>query len=210
MGPRGAAVVKITGGVVRGAVVDGGYAFRGLPYAAAPVGDLRWRAPRPPLSWRGVRDATQYAPSCPQGNSPFTRARAAVRGLALSERLHAHAAHGTRRPVIVWIHGGGLTIDAAATTTPPSSPRRHRRRHPQLPARPARRARAPVARLLRRPTGNYGLMDQQAALRWVQRNIARFGGDPHNVTIAGQSAGGLSVLAHMVSRGSRGLFDKRS
>jgi para-nitrobenzyl esterase len=202
-------VVATDNGKVRGAVVDGGYAFRGIPYAAAPVGDLRWRASRPAADWRGVRDATQYAPSSPQGNSPFMPA-----GPQSEDSLYLNVSTparrvGARKPVIVWLHGGGLTIDGsrnydaaklAAEGTVVVSPNYRLGllgvlAHPSLTSSDG-------------STGNYGLMDQQAALRWVQRNITQFGGDPHNVTIAGQSAGGLSVLAHMVSRGSRGLFDK--
>ena len=200
--------VRITGGEVRGAAVAGGYAFRGLPYAAPPVGELRWRAPRPPRSWHGVRDATQYAASCPQapsgfaGPGPFSEDCLYLN--VATPTLHRHA----KRPVLVWIHGGGFTQDAsrnydgsklAATGTVVVTINYRLGAlgflaHPALASRPGG------------PAGNYGLMDQQAALRWVRRNIAQFGGDPHNVTIAGQSAGGVSVLAHLVSRGSRGLF----
>ena len=202
-------LVKIENGKIRGAVVDGGYAFRGLPYAAAPVGDLRWRAPRPAADWRGVRDATQYGPSAPQSPGPFT-----PEGPQSEDSLYLNVSTPTLRsrdhkPVIVWIHGGGLTIDgarnydatklAAAGTVVVTLNYRLGLlgvlAHPALATDDG-------------STGNYGLMDQQAALRWVQRNIAQFGGDPHNVTIAGQSAGGLSVLAHMVSRDSRGLFQR--
>jgi para-nitrobenzyl esterase len=205
-------VVKIEGGVVRGATVPGGYAFRGLPYAAAPTGNLRWRPPRPPMGWHGVRDATQFAPSCPQTPSPF------VPPGALDEDClyvnvstpTVHRRHRGGRPVLVWIHGGGFTQDAArnydgsklaadGTVVVTINYRLGMLgflAHPALASRPGG------------PAGNYGLMDQQAALRWVQRNISRFGGDPHDVTIAGQSAGGLSVLMQMASRGSRGLFQR--
>jgi para-nitrobenzyl esterase len=207
-----APVVKIDGGVVRGAAVPGGYAFRGLPYAAAPTGNLRWQPPRPPAAWRGVRDATQFAPSCPQAPSPFIPPGALDENcLYLNVSTSTlHSRHRGARPVLVWIHGGGLTQDAgrnydgsklAANGTVIVTINYRLGMlgflaHPALASRPGG------------PAGNYGLMDQRAALRWVQRNIRAFGGDPHNVTIAGQSAGGLSVLAHLVSRGSRGLFDR--
>jgi para-nitrobenzyl esterase len=204
-----APIVTINNGKIRGAAVDGGYAFRGLPYAAAPVGDLRWRAPRPSADWRGVRDATQYAPSSPQSPSPF-----APEGPQSEDSLYLNVSTptlrgGARKPVIVWIHGGGLTGDGArnydATKLAADGTvvvtLNYRLGLLGVLAHPAL-ANADGS------TGNYGLMDQQAALRWVRRNIARFGGDPHNVTIAGQSAGGLSVLAHMVSRDSRGLFQR--
>ena len=209
--PAGAAPrANIDDGVVRGAAVPGGYAFRGLPYAAAPVERLRWRAPRPPAAWRGVRDATEFAPSCPQAPSPSEppgpQSEDCLYLNVSTPTLSRHAG----RPVLVWIHGGGLTQDGArnydgsqlAADGAVVVTINYRLgalgflAHPALAPRPGG------------PAGNYGLMDQRAALLWVRRNIARFGGDPDNVTIAGQSAGGLSVLAHLVSRGSRGLFQR--
>jgi para-nitrobenzyl esterase len=174
------------------------------------VGQLRWRAPQAPSSWRGVRDASQYAASCPQlpsafaGPGPFSEDCLYLNVDTPTLRRSAH------RPVIVWIHGGGFTQDASrnydgsklAATGAVVVTINYRLgalgflAHPALASWPGGAA------------GNYGLMDQQAALRWVQRNIAQFGGDPDNVTIAGQSAGGISVLAHLVSRGSRGLFQR--
>jgi para-nitrobenzyl esterase len=209
---RAAPIVSIKGGAVRGVVVPGGYAFRGLPYAAAPTGRLRWRAPRPATDWNGVRDASQFAPSCPQQANqnlflpPGPIAEDCLYLNVSTPTLRRNA----ERPVLVWIHGGGLTQDAArnydgsklaaAGTVVVTINYRLGAlgflAHPALASRPGG------------PTGNYGLMDQQAALRWVRRNIEKFGGDPRNVTIAGQSAGGLSVLAHLVSRGSRGLFQR--
>ena len=207
---RPAAVVNITGGVVRGAAVDGGYAFLGLPYAAPPLGELRWREPQPPGSWHGVRDATQYAASCPQTPSPFAGpgpfSEDCLYLNVATTTLHTNAA----RPVLVWIHGGGFTQDASrnydgtelaahgvvVVTINYRLGALGFLAHPALASSPGG------------PSGNYGLMDQQAALQWVQQNIDRFGGDPGNVTIAGQSAGGVSVLAHMVSQGSRGLFER--
>ena len=208
----GRPVVAIDGGAVRGVAVSGGYAFRGLPYAAPPTGRLRWRTPRPPADWSGVRDATAFAPSCPQSASfnlffpPGPIAEDCLYLNVSTPTLRSSAA----RPVIVWIHGGGLTQDAARNFDASELAAdgavvvtiNYRLgalgflSHPALASSPGG------------PSGNYGLMDQQAALRWVQENIARFGGDPQRVAIAGQSAGGLSVLAHLVSRGSRGLFQR--
>ncbi len=197
-------------GAVRGLAATDGYEFLGLPYAAPPTGALRWQPPQPPASWTGVRDATTYAPSCPQAPSGF-----AGPGPFSEDCLYLNVFTPTlrpysERPVIVWIHGGGFTQDAsrnydgsklaAAGAVVVTIDYRLGAlgflAHPALALRPGG------------PAGNYGLMDQQAALRWVQRNIARFGGDPHNVTIAGQSAGGVSVLAQMVSAGARGLFER--
>ncbi len=203
-------IVTIAGGTVRGSAVSRGYAFRGLPFAAAPTGALRWRAPQQLASWSGVRDATRFAPSCLQKPSGF-----APPGPQSEDCLYLNVStptlrRGADRPVLVWIHGGGFTQDgsrnydgsklAAAGTVVVTINYRLGAlgflAHPALASRPGGAA------------GNYGLMDQQAALRWVRHNIAWFGGDPQNVTIAGQSAGGVSVLAQLVSRSARGLFHR--
>jgi len=205
-------VVRVDGGLVRGADVAGVDSFLGLPYAAPPTGNLRWRPPRPDAGWSGVRDATQFGPSCPQAASPFAPPGAFSED-CLYLNVYAPPVGSNDqggRPVLVWIHGGGLVQDGArdydgtklaadGTVVVTINYRLGALgflAHPALASRPGGAA------------GNYGLMDQQAALRWVQRNIARFGGDPRNVTIAGQSAGGLSVLAQMVSPGARGLFQR--
>jgi para-nitrobenzyl esterase len=210
----GAQIVATESGRVRGvALPGGGFAFRGLRYAAAPIGELRWRAPQPSARWLGIRDATQFAPSCPQslaGNPFFPPGPISEDCLYLNIYTPVLHAPGRGRPVLVWIHGGGLTQDAARNYSGSDLAAEGTvvvtinyrlgalgfLAHPALASRPGG------------PAGNYGLMDQQAALRWVQNNIKEFGGDPSNVTIAGQSAGGLSVLAHLVSRGSRGLFQR--
>jgi len=206
-------IVRIDDGLVRGMTAGTVNEFLGIPYAAPPTGNLRWRPPAPPAAWDGVRDATQFGASCPQPASPF-----APPGPFSEDCLYLNVYTPTLggsndqggRPVLVWIHGGGLTQDAgrnydgsklAADGTVVVTINYRLGAlgflaHPALASRPGGAA------------GNYGLMDQQAALRWVQRNIAQFGGDPHNVTIAGQSAGGLSVLAQMVSPGARGLFQR--
>ena len=199
--------------LVRGVAVPGGYAFRGLPYAAAPPEKLRWRAPRAPADWKGVRDASDFAPSCPQPatNNPFLPPGAIEEDcLYLNVSTPDLRSRGDGRPVLVWIHGGGLTQDAGRNYDSSKLASdgvvvvtiNYRLGALGFLAHPAFASRRDGS------TGNYGLMDQQAALRWVKDNIRRFGGDPHNVTIAGQSAGGLSVLAHLVSRDSRGLFDR--
>ena len=203
-------LVRTDNGVVRGAAVSGDYQFLGLPYAAPPIANLRWRPPRPPAGWDGVRDATQFAPSCPQPVSvsvpPGPQSEDCLYLNVYTPTLRSNA----KRPVLVWIHGGGFTEDGArnydgsklAADGAVVVTINYRLgalgflAHPALAHRPGG------------PTGNYGLMDQIAALRWVRDNIAQFGGDPHNVTIAGQSAGGLSVLALLVSQRSRGLFQR--
>jgi para-nitrobenzyl esterase len=202
--------VAIDGGRVRGVVLPGAYVFRGLPYAAPPIGHLRWRAPQAPAEWHGVRDATTFAPSCPQAPGSFTL------GLQDEDCLYLNVVtprlndrrHTKDLPVFVWIHGGGFTSGAGRDYDPMKLAAEglvvvtvnYRLgalgflSHPALASSPGG------------PSGNYGLMDQQAALRWVRFNIEQFGGDPDNVTIAGESAGGTAVLAHLVSRSSRGLF----
>ena len=220
-GSGGNPIVITPDGEIRGVAGPGGDAFLGLPYAAPPTGTLRWRPPAPPNSWRGVRDATQFAPSCPQPsiqqrNTEVPPGTLSEDCLYLNVYTPALSGRDTRsrdehsRPVVVWIHGGGLTEDAGRDYDPTKLAAEgivavtinYRLgalgflAHPALASSPGG------------PSGNYGLMDQQAALGWVKRNIGSFGGDAHNVTIAGESAGGLSVLAHLVSTGSRGLFQR--
>ena len=206
-----APIAHIEGGAVGGAVVQGGgYEFLGLPYAAPPTGALRWQPPRPPAGWGGVRDATQFAASCPQPGGPFAPPGPISEDCLYLNVYSSTLQHDADRPVIVWIHGGGFTQDGArhydgsklAADGAVVVTINYRLgalgflAHPALAQRPGG------------PTGNYGLMDQIAALRWVGRNIAQFGGDPHNVTIAGESSGGVSVLDLLVSHRSRGLFQR--
>jgi para-nitrobenzyl esterase len=206
-----APVVKVQGGAVRGATAPGGLVYRGVPYAAAPTGARRWRPPAAPAAWRGVRDATRFSANCSQPETPFTAGEASEDCLYLNVSTPSvRPQKGGRRPVLVWFHGGGFVLGAARDYDPAQLAAagtvvvtvNYRLgalgflAHPALADRPGG------------PTGNYGLMDQQAALRWVRDDIARFGGDPHKVTIAGQSAGGLAVLEHLASPGSRGLFSR--
>src|SRR5580692_4805445 len=207
-------IVRPSDGLVRGTTAGTVDEFLGLPYAAPPTGNLRWRPPAPPASWKGVRDATQFGPSCPQATTrnPFLPP-GPISEDCLYLNVYAPTLRGGDeggRPVLVWIHGGGLTLDGGrnydgsklaadgivVVTINYRLGALGFLAHPALASQPGGAA------------GNYGLMDQQAALRWVQRNIAHFGGDPRNVTIAGESAGGLSVLAQMVSPGARGLFQR--
>ena len=206
----GAPIVTTDDGAVRGTTAGTVAEFLGIPYAAAPTGHLRWRPPQPASSWSGVRDATQFGAGCPQAltGNPFLPP-GAISEDCLNLNVYTPAARpGANRPVLVWIHGGGLVQDGGrnydgtklAATGAVVVTINYRLGALGFLAHPALASHGAA--------GNYGLMDQQAALRWVQRNIARFGGDPRNVTIAGQSAGGLSVLAQMVSPGARGLFQK--
>jgi para-nitrobenzyl esterase len=207
---RPAPIVRIVDGAVRGAAASGGYEFLGLPYAAPPTGNLRWRPPQPPPDWHGVRSATRFAPSCPQPESPFAPPGPFSENCLYLNVYTPTLRRDAHRPVLVWIHGGGFTEDGGrnydgsklaadgvvVVTINYRLGALGFLAHPALAPRPGG------------PAGNYGLMDQIAALRWVSRNISEFGGDPHNVTIAGQSAGGVSVLDLLVSHRSRGLFQR--
>jgi para-nitrobenzyl esterase len=205
---HGAPVISTSGGAVRGAATATTDEFLGIPYAAPPVGKLRWEPPAPPAPWHGVRDATQFAPHCAQPAGSFGKASTSEDCLYLN--VFKPAGHANHLPVMVWIHGGSLVTGESDDYDPTNLVHNGAivvtinyrlgalgfLAHPALANRPGG------------PSGDYGLMDQQAALRWVQRNIGQFGGDDRNVTIFGESAGGLSVLSQLVSHGARGLFDK--
>jgi para-nitrobenzyl esterase len=205
----GAPVVVTASGAIRGNTVGGANEFLGVPYAAPPVGPLRWQAPQPVAHWRGVRDATTYGPSCPQTATPFGLAGTSEDCLYLNVYAPASSRQGGNRPVVVWIHGGGLwlgesqDIDASqlASNGTVVISINYRLGALGFLAHPALADSSGAS-------GNYGFMDQQAALRWVQQNARSFGGNPGNVTIAGESAGGTSVLAQLASPGARGLFDR--
>src|SRR6266566_6789862 len=202
-------VVTTVGGAVRGQAVAAGDEFLGIPYAAPPVGALRWQPPRPAAPWPGIREATSYAPHCPQPSGAFGRASTSEDCLYLNVFTPAH--NKTQNlPVMVWVHGGSLRTGESNDYNPAGLVRdgvvvvtiNYRLGALGFLADAALASR-PGA-----PSGNYGLMDQQAALRWVQHNIRGFGGDPGDVTLFGESAGGLSTLAQLVSPGARGLFQR--
>jgi para-nitrobenzyl esterase len=192
-------------GAVRGKTVAGVSEFLGIPYAAPPTGKLRWHAPEPPARWRGVRAATAFGAHCPQ---PGSAAGTSENCLFVNVFTQPGARPGGR-PVMVWIHGGALVSGASDTYNPASLVKdgvtvvtiNYRLGALGFLADSALANRAGNA-------GNYGLMDQQAALRWVRANISRFGGNPRNVTLFGESAGGLSTLSQLVSPGSAGLFQR--
>ena len=206
---RGGPVVGTTNGAVRGTSSGSVNEFLGIPYAAPPVGALRWQPPQPAANWPGVRDATQFAPHCPQPATPFGQASMSEDCLFLNVFTPSRQQAGARHPVMVWIHGGALVsgesndYDPAALVADGVTVVTINYRlgalgflaHPALADANGQ-------------SGDYGLMDQQAALRWVQRNIASFGGNPHNVTIFGESAGGLSTLSQVASPQARGLFER--
>jgi para-nitrobenzyl esterase len=191
--------------------------FKNIPYAAPPVGDLRWRPPQPAATWSGTRDASQFGDSCPQ---PYVKNLSAGLGLPGNEdclKLNVFTPLKPARdlPVMVWIHGGGLIVDGAkdAQFTPINLVKNgvivvtFDYRLGSLGFFASQELIA-EAKAKGEPVGNYGTMDQIAVLKWVKRNIAAFGGNPNNVTIFGESAGGRSVTWLMVSDAARGLFHR--
>lgn len=204
--------VKIAQGSMRGAVQDGVASFRAIPFAAAPVGQLRLRPPQAPKPWYGLRDATKDGPACPQTQSGDPAGKASVDEDCLLLNIFAPATATGKQPVMVWIHGGGFNIGFSGARQYDPSPLvkeggiivvsiNYRLGTLGLLATKSLDAKGA-------PSGNYAIRDQQAALRWVRANIAAFGGDPRNVTIVGESAGAASVLALVASPLSRGLFQR--
>ena len=210
-------VVKTAGGPVRGISAGGVDRFLGIPYAAPPVGDLRWRAPQTAARWFRPRDATRFSKHCPQSASPFGVASSDEDCLYLNvfTPSDAHRDHGRddwhRLPVMVWIHGGALVVGESDDYDPTRLVERgvvvvtvnYRLGFLGFLAHPALSAESPD-----HVSGNYGILDQQAALGWVQENIGAFGGDPFRVTIFGESAGGLSVHTQLASPLAQGLFQR--
>src|SRR5580658_9314499 len=202
----GGPVAATANGAVRGLASGAVDEFLGIPYAAPPVGALRWQPPAPAASWSGVRDATKFAPHCPQLASPFGLASTSEDCLYLNVFTPRG---GGYHPVMVWIHGGALVTGESDDYAPAALVQdgvtvvtiNYRLGALGFLAHPALAD-------AKGQSGDYGLMDQQAALRWVKRNIASFGGDPRNVTIFGESAGGLSTLSQVASPQARGLFEK--
>jgi len=187
--------------------------FRGIPYAEAPVGDLRWRPPQELARWTGVLDATAFGLHCPQVSTPYGTPSTSEDCLFLNVFTPDKTNQGRPHllPVMFWIHGGGLVVGESDGYDPSALVAHdvvvvtinYRLGELGFLAHPALAAESPNG-----ASGNYGLMDQQAALRWVQRNIRAFGGDPDNVTIFGESAGGLSVHSQLASPLAAGLFHK--
>lgn len=213
-------VVRIDSGQLQGVAEDGVVSFKGVPFAAPPVGELRWRPPQPVAPWTGVRQAVEFGPNCMQGQfgPPPGAGAPAVRPpsedcLYLNVWRPANAARAAKLPVMFWIHGGGFT--GGSGSSPNTSGVQFAKQGVILVAANYRLGRfgffAHPALSRERPDelkGNYAYMDQIAALQWVKRNIAAFGGDPNNVTIFGFSAGGVSVHSLLVSPLARGLFHK--
>jgi para-nitrobenzyl esterase len=202
-------VVGVADGRVRGKQVGATDEYLGIPYAAPPVGALRWAPPQPHARWHGIRPATAFAPHCPQSAGDFGQASTTEDCLYLNVFRPASSQAGDL-PVMVWIHGGGF-VGGESDDYNPSALVANGVIVVTMNYRLGALGFLADSALASRsggPAGDYGLMDQQAALRWVQRDIARFGGDVHDVTIFGESAGGQSVLLQLISPGARGLFAK--
>lgn len=209
-------VVISPAGAVEGVSVDGITAFKGLPFAKAPVGPRRWTAPEALPTWQGVRDASQFGAACPQPISRPGSIYASPLDKIDEDCLFLNIwapEKAEKAPVIVWIHGGSLVTGAGHEAMYDGTGLAQRdavivsvnyrlgvlgyMAHPELSAENPKGL-----------SGNYGLLDQVRALEWVRDNIAAFGGDPDNVTIAGESAGALSVMYLMATPKARGLFHK--
>jgi para-nitrobenzyl esterase len=201
-------------GSVRGAAEGGLIVYRGIPYAEPPIGDLRWQAPQPAGPWTSVRDATAFGDDCQQAASDFETLQTTPSEdcLYLNVWKPSYADPGDQLPVMVWIHGGGYVGGGSSSPTYDGSAFarqgivvvsiNYRLSRLGFFAHPAVLAAADG------PVGNYGYMDQLAALRWVQDNVDAFGGDPGQVTIMGESAGGGSVIALLTSPLAEGLFSQ--
>jgi para-nitrobenzyl esterase len=208
-------MVRVDGGQISGATADGVRSFKGIPFAAPPLGDLRWKAPQPVVAWSGVRQCDAFGPECPQAPYPQGSMYATPPARQSEDCLYLNvwttAKPGQRLPVMVWIHGGALTRGSGAHAVYDGTSFAKKGivlvtinyrlgpfgylAHPDLTAESPNHS-----------SGNYGVLDQIAALKWVQRNIATFGGNPGRVTIFGESAGSWSVNTLVATPLARSLF----
>jgi para-nitrobenzyl esterase len=205
--------VKVAQGTLHGATAGPVASFKNIPFAAPPVGDLRWRPPQAPAAWTGVRDATAYGPMCMQMRQVTPDVKQSEDCLTLNVWTPAGFKPGGKLPVMVFIHGGSFTGGSGSNAIYDGThfaergvvlvTVNYRLGRLGFFAHPALTAEQPGA-----PLANYGMMDNIAALKWVQANIAAFGGDPKNVTAFGESAGGILINDLMASPQARGLFAK--
>ena len=209
--------IRVDGGLISGTTADGVTSYKGIPFAAPPVGELRWKTPQPVVAWEGVRACNDFGPECPQAPYPQASLYYSPPQKQSEDCLYLNvwtgAKAGEKRPVMVWIHGGALTRGTGATPTYNGAAFAKKGvvlvtinyrlgplgylAHSELTAESPNHA-----------SGNYGSLDQIAALKWVQKNIAAFGGDPGRVTIFGESAGSWSVNVLVASPLAKGLFHR--
>jgi para-nitrobenzyl esterase len=209
--------ISIDGGQITGTVADGVHVYKGIPFAAPPVGDLRWRAPQPVVAWSGVKQANTFGPDCMQtsypAGSPYANAPAPMNEDCLYLNVWSAAGAREKRPVMVWIHGGAWTRGSGALPAYDGTALARKGvivvttnyrlgafgflAHPDLTAESPNHS-----------SGNYAILDHVAALKWVQKNIAAFGGNPANVTIFGESAGSWSVNVVQATPLAKGLFHR--
>jgi len=206
-------VMQLYSGRVGGQQEDGIWTYLGIPYAAPPVGELRWREPQPVEPWDDILYCSDFGLACPQPETPIYDVGKTSEDCLYLNVWTPAASPGERLPVMVWIHGGSFTTGAASLDTYDGGNLAEQgvvfvsfnyrigpfgyMCHPSLSAESEHGV-----------SGNYGLLDQIAALEWVQENIAAFGGDPERVTVCGQSAGAISIIDMMVSPLAEGLFDR--
>lgn len=209
--------IRVDGGLISGTTVDGVRSFKGIPFAAPPVGDLRWKPPQPVVAWQGVRQADNFGPMCPQSPYPSGSMYYAPPQTQSEDCLYLNvwtaAKVGDKRPVMVWIHGGALTRGSGSNAVYDGTALAKKGvvlvtinyrigplgylAHSELTSESPQHS-----------SGNYGVLDQIAALKWVRKNIAALGGDPNRVTIFGQSAGSWSVNTLVASPLAKGLFQR--
>ncbi len=209
--------IRVEGGLISGTTTDGIMSYKGIPYAAPPAGELRWKAPQPLQPWEGVRQCSDFGPDCPQAPYPQASLYYSPPQKQSEDCLYLNVWTGAKskdkRPVMVWIHGGALTRGSGSTSVYDGTAFAKKGvvlvtinyrlgplgylAHPELTAESGNHA-----------SGNYGVLDQIAALKWVQKNIAAFGGDPGRVTIFGESAGSWSVNVLVASPLAKGLFHR--
>lgn len=200
--------VKVEEGLLQGTVKNGLTIFKGIPFAAPPVGDLRWRAPQPAAKWEGVKQVVEFKPAPMQGSNPPSGKSEDC--LYLNVWTPAKSSN-EKVPVLVWIYGGGFSFGSTSEPVYDGEALANKGvvlvsiayrvgqlgflAHPEL-----------SAENVSRTSGNYGLLDMIAGLKWIQKNIAAFGGDPNKVTIFGESAGGIAVSMLCTSPQAKGLF----
>jgi para-nitrobenzyl esterase len=210
-------VVSVDGGKISGTSSAGVRGFKGIPFAAPPVGELRWKAPQPVVAWSGVKTADAFGPQCMQSpypaGSPYATAAAATSEDCLYLNVWTAAPANAKQPVMVWIHGGAWTRGSGSIASYDGSTLAQKgvvvvttnyrlgvfgfMAHPELTAESPNHS-----------SGNYAILDHVAALKWVQKNIAAFGGDPSRVTIFGESAGSWSVNVVQATPLAKGLFHR--